>query len=528
MMWYIFDRITLILGSVLLLFYAALIPYLLIYSISPNYMKLAEPQTGHWLRRAGIPENARGPPKKKRKNLNLRRYENSDNGIFLEKMAEMFYKYCTRKTENVKHVKHWCKTWACKTLIKNIHAYMRANIKNINMITTKIIFDRRKVADRKNQGAVEIRITENRKSYWIATGIRVFSHEWAAGQVVNRQDAPEMNKRLALIFQRVSAEVNRFMESCQSVNIEELRRNVWAVVESEGNDFLEWIEEQIASLQVVYGTRKHYTTLLTRLKEWQKIQTWQDVTVENLYGFDAWLHGRGISNSGVYNYHKCLKALLHRAVEFGRIDANPYARMRVKRGEKENVEYLTEDEMRKFEAMVLPTGSQLDIAHDLFIFQMYTGLPYSDMQAFDMSEYKWDGGKWNNVGTRIKTGVPYVSSILPPALHVLEKYNLEIPKMNNSDYNKQLKALQTMAGIKTRLHSHLARHTFATFMLRNGVKIENVSKMLGHTNITQTQRYAKVLAQSVHDEWDMIAEKLGAVAQHQTKQQKRKKSNSIK
>ena len=133
-----------------------------------------------------------------------------------------------------------------------------------------------------------------------------------------------------------------------------------------------------------------------------------------------------------------------------------------------------------------------------------------------MNEYKFDGTKWHNVGTRIKTGTPYVSSILPPALRILEKYNFEIPKMNNADYNRQLKALQQMARIKTRLHSHLARHTFATFMLRNGVKIENVSKMLGHTNITQTQRYAKVLAQSVQDEYDMIAEKLSP----------KKKSNS--
>jgi site-specific recombinase XerD len=61
-----------------------------------------------------------------------------------------------------------------------------------------------------------------------------------------------------------------------------------------------------------------------------------------------------------------------------------------------------------------------------------------------------------------------------------------------------------MAGIKTRLHTHLARHTFATFMLRNGAKIENVSRMLGHTNIVQTQRYAKVLAKSVHDDFETI------------------------
>lgn len=100
---------------------------------------------------------------------------------------------------------------------------------------------------------------------------------------------------------------------------------------------------------------------------------------------------------------------------------------------------------------------------------------------------------------------------------------MKIPQMSNADYNFQLKELQKMTGIKTRLHSHLARHTFATFMLRNGAKIENVSRMLGHTNITQTQRYAKVLAQSVHDDFDMIAEKLGgksAVAQQHTQREK--------
>jgi site-specific recombinase XerD len=99
----------------------------------------------------------------------------------------------------------------------------------------------------------------------------------------------------------------------------------------------------------------------------------------------------------------------------------------------------------------------------------------------------------------------YVSQLLPPAVKVLEKYGWEIPKMDNADYNHHLKALQTMAGIKTRLHSHLARHTFATWMLRNGASIENVSKMLGHTNITQTQRYAKVQAQAVYDDFEKVS-----------------------
>jgi integrase len=300
-----------------------------------------------------------------------------------------------------------------------------------------------------------------------------------------------------------------------------------------------WIEKQIPLLGVSDGTAKHYDPLVTRLTEWGQMTRWQDVTVENVCNFDAWLHTitkplsdarrkagakpEKLSDSGIYNYHKCLKALLNRALSFDKIDSNPYDKLKgkFKRGERENVEYLTDEEMKKFEAIILPTGSELDVAHDLFIFQMYTGLSYTDMQNFDANEYKWDGKAWRNVGERIKTGVAYVSQLLPPAVKVLEKYGWEIPKMNNADYNHHLKALQTMAGIKTRLHSHLARHTFATWMLRNGASIENVSKMLGHTNITQTQRYAKVQAQAVYDDFEKVA---ASMIPTKTK----KKSNSKK
>ena len=131
------------------------------------------------------------------------------------------------------------------------------------------------------------------------------------------------------------------------------------------------------------------------------------------------------------------------------------------------------------------------------------------MQAFDIADYKWDGKAWQHIGERIKTGVPYVSQLLPPAVKVLERYDWKIPRLSNADYNRHLKSLGAMAKIATPLHSHLARHTFATYMLRNGAKIENVSRMLGHTNITQTQRYAKVLAESVHEDFDRVAEKMG-------------------
>ena len=388
----------------------------------------------------------------------------------------------------------------------------------ITKITNSIVWDHRGRVPDGGKGQLEIRVTIARKSYYFGTGIKCRRSEFVAGQIVNCPGARQLNDRLAIIYSKVLACVNACIESGSQIDTEGIRKMVWQTSESVNDEptLITWIEQQVPMLNLADGTKKHYHTLIVRLIEYDKLRRWQDVTIENIYLWDAWLHqlkaqdGGRISDGGVFTYHKCLKALLNRAKDFGKISENPYVSLRgkFKRGEKESVEYLTEDEMRQFESIILPQGSMLDIAHDLFIFQMYTGLSFSDAQAFDINNYKWDGKRWVNNGERIKTGVPYVSSILPPALRVLEKYDMRVPRINNADYNHQLKALGLLAGIKTRLHSHLARHTFATYMLRNGAKIENVSRMLGHTNITQTQRYAKVIAQSVHDDFDMIAEKL--------------------
>ncbi len=395
-------------------------------------------------------------------------------------------------------------------------------------VTNAIVFDHRGRAPKGGLGQLEVRVTVERKSYYFGTGIRVHESEFVAGRIVDCHGADELNKRLGIIYSKVLACVSERVEHGIAINSEEIRKEIWQTVEdqSDGAAFIDWCRDQIPLLGISEGTAKHYEPLINRLSDYGRMKKWRDVTVENIANFDAWLHTitkpmsdarkksgakpERMSDSGIYNYHKCLKALLNRALSFGKIDSNPYDRMKgkFKRGERENPEYLTEDEMKRFEAVILPKGSTLDIVHDLFIFQMYTGLPYSDMQAFDASDYKYDGKAWKRVGERIKTGVPYVSQLLPPAVRVLEKYGWEIPRMANADYNRHLKALGQMAGIKTRLHSHLARHTFATWMLSQDVPIEHVSKMLGHTNITQTQRYAKVLANSVYDDFSKVAARM--------------------
>ena len=395
--------------------------------------------------------------------------------------------------------------------------------------TNAIVWDHRGRVPKGGLGQVEVRITFNRKSYHFSTGVKCRKSELVAGQIINCPGADELNKRVSIIYSKVLACVNDAIDGDGVIDTVAIRKKVWKLIEVHSDEptFLNWVEIQIPKLDVREGTRKHYDTLMLRLTEYNKMRRWQDVTVENIVDFDYWLHqlkpkandegakahGRlsnGLSDGTIWNYHKNLKSILKRACNFDKIDKNPYDKLQgqFSRGYKENIEYLTEDEMTTIMNLKISDDSMLSRCRDLFVFQMWTGLSYSDTQAFDISLYKKVKGKWIYTGERIKTGVPYISQLLPPVVEVLERYEWQTPKIENHVYNRMLKAIGEMAGIKTKLHSHLARHSFATFMLRNEVPIERVGKMLGQKSIRTTQRYAKVIAQDVHDDFDKVAKKM--------------------
>ena len=404
--------------------------------------------------------------------------------------------------------------------------------------TLNIVHDRkRKAVGNNKEGMLEVRVTRARRSIYVSTGIKVRRSEWVAGRVVGRLDAQMLNDRLAIIYNKVGAAVNDALQHNYPLDADEIKQRVWQVTDEHTNHdtLIEWCDEQIPMLNISEGAKKHYRALINRLEEYRHLRKFSDCTIEGIYEFDAWLHalrrpdarclhggmmadgpvtfsrlGDGLSDAGVYNYHKCLKALLRRARLFGKIETNPYDLLRgeFKRGDVENIEFLTWDEMQRIVNLQVPEGSKLQRARDFFTFQMFTGLSYSDAMAFDFSQYRWNGSAWVYNGRRVKTGVPFVSQLLQPVVDVLERYGGQPPRMDNADYNHELKTIGMLAQTSIPLHSHLARHTFATWMLANGVKVENLRRMLGHKNIQQTMRYAKVLAQSVHDDYAMVEAKL--------------------
>lgn len=396
------------------------------------------------------------------------------------------------------------------------------------MITMSIVYDHRQRTKKGEEGPVEIRVTVNRKPYYINTGIRVYAHRFVAGSIRDDKDtsnADDLNERLRIMSHLIEMEINKCIEERRAIDVADIRRRVCDVEVGEtGTEptLVNWIREQIPMLNVSKATKQKYSSLCNRLMMFGKLTRWEQLNTEVIYNFDAWLHqqerpltqtekenGREpqkVGDAGVDSYHKSLRAMLNRAMKIGKINANPYDRLRGEFRCKKNeiINYLTEDEMQKILNITPVPGSQVDMARDLFIFQMYTGLAYSDTQRFDATKYKKVNGKWKYVGERVKSGVPYVSMLLPPVVEVLEKYDWHVPKMNNQRYNQMLKAIGMVIGVE-RLHSHMGRHTFGTWMLANGAKIENVSRMMGHTNITQTQRYAKVQAKEVYDDYDKVA-----------------------
>lgn len=198
-----------------------------------------------------------------------------------------------------------------------------------------------------------------------------------------------------------------------------------------------------------------------------------------------------------------LGTIIREAVSDGIITANPFAGYEPKRPAKQQ-KYLTGEELERIMNTPLPKQKLYHI-RDLFLFSCYTGIPYGDMCRLTKEdlEVAGDGELWIRTA-RKKTGIAYEVPLLDVPLYILDKYRdiapngRLLPMYSNSELNSQLKKIAKLCGIERRLVFHSGRHTYATeITLSQGVPLETVSKMLGHSRISTTQIYAKVTDEKI-------------------------------
>lgn len=198
----------------------------------------------------------------------------------------------------------------------------------------------------------------------------------------------------------------------------------------------------------------------------------------------------------------------------GWILTDPFANYKI-RIAKVDRGYLTEQEIETI--MQKEFGAKrLEQVRDIFVFSCFSGLAYIDVKNLREEHIRtsFDGNLWI-MTKRHKTNVQANIPLLDVAKSILEKYLGKLPKgqllpvLSNQKMNSYLKEIADLCAIKKNLSTHSARHSYATSVcLANGVSIENVAKMLGHSNISMTKRYARVLDQSILNDMQKVGSNL--------------------
>lgn len=219
----------------------------------------------------------------------------------------------------------------------------------------------------------------------------------------------------------------------------------------------------------------------------------------------------GIKNNSVVKYMKMYKTACNYAIKMDLIIKNPFniydGRLSVK-----DAVFLTQQELNTIENKIFSTP-RLEKVKDIFLFSCYTG--YAPVDALELTERNLSEDSTGNLWimtSRAKTAIRANVPVLPTVDKIISKYKNQqkglIPKISNQKMNAYLKEIADVCAIDKHLTWYVARHTFATTVtLGNGVRLENVSAMMGHTNTKQTQHYAKVLDVNIMEDMEKLKSK---------------------
>ena len=203
-----------------------------------------------------------------------------------------------------------------------------------------------------------------------------------------------------------------------------------------------------------------------------------------------------------------LKSVILYGIRNKMLKENPFFGFKISRKEKE-VEFLVQEEVNRIREAVLPT-ERLSQMRDLFLFQCFTAISYSDMMALVPTDYKKnDYGDVYIIKPRAKTGVKFCAILFDDALIIAEKYDWMLPHIVMQNYNNGLKVIGDICKIDKPLHSHIGRHTAACYLLNEkGLSIEVVARILGHSTTKITRHYAKLMDKSVFEAVRKAEEKI--------------------
>ena len=237
------------------------------------------------------------------------------------------------------------------------------------------------------------------------------------------------------------------------------------------------------------------------------------LTEDFIKQFEQYVIGEvGLKQSTCYNMIVLIKKVCKLAYREGAADSLLFDNVHVDKGDSRLPKALDKEALDKLKALHFDgLDEDMKTSRDVFLFACYTGAAYCDLMTLNHKHLIRDdeGALWLKFN-RQKTGVLCRVKLLPEALRLLEQLHSDaretlLPYMNYATYLSCLKAISLRAGLSLPITTHTARHTFATLItLEQGVPIETVSKMLGHSTVRMTERYAEVTPQKLFEEFDRL------------------------
>lgn len=375
-------------------------------------------------------------------------------------------------------------------------------------VTFNVINNRLRRGSSYKATSVEFSFYCDGKRKYVSTGIMIHPSEWSDKQkvIIKRKDAKILNEML----DAWKAKAVRVVKKAVDESITDLSYVVQLMKNEDSSHitFIEYCEKRRDERKVSEHTKQRYDVFIKFLKDWGKIVSFSDCNVSKVRAMDERLTKQGKAQCTIYDYHKYLKLFINDAIVDGFLEQNPYKMLpfRIGRGEKQYVDCINEDQFNAIKSLSI-TAPHIRKTRDLFLFQCYTGLAYSDLMGFSYKNCEEIDGKLFYHAKRTKTDTDFVFQILEPAKVILEKYDYQLPKISNQKYNDYLKVVGGLVGVPS-LHSHMGRATAATLFLSKGMPINIVSRVLGHTTLRQTTRYARTLNKDVMGAFDDLEGKM--------------------
>jgi len=414
-------------------------------------------------------------------------------------------------------------------------------MKKINTFGIQFVIRKHRIKD--DKAPIYARVTVNRERAEISIKKRIHVDNWNNGRGMAKGKSSEIG-RLNSYLEQIRSQLTECYQELvinKEVVTPEAIKNKFLGVEDSGETLKGLVKYHNTGMDsnLRWGTLKNYKTTEKYIEKFltQKFKRNDIYLVELNYkfitDFEHFLrkyqpedHHLPMGNNTVMKHIERLRKMTNLAVRLGWLDKDPFVayRLSFKRVEREFLTQLELDTIKKKQFKI----ERLQYVKDLFVFSCYTGLSYIDVMNLQPNNIRIgiNGMNWI-ITQREKTTTPVRIPILSQAQVLIDKYKDHprsvnkgtiFPNISNQKLNSYLKEIADVCEIEKNLTFHVARHTFATTVtLTNGVPIESVSKMLGHTDLKTTQIYAKVVEKKISDDMANLEEKLSG-----KKSQKRK------